>query len=243
MDSDRADLGRVQDFFASRLEASSEVLEFLRFRNVSLAEARFWGLGWCAGGLSDRFDRAFLLRCGLIEPGGDDRLEGRLTFPERLPSGEVVGFCGRALDSRALKFLTSGGSPFYRRSELLWGLHVLPPPPWGLRQVILTEGPFDVMALRREYGPSTQAVAVGGCRVSVFQASLLRRFVGSGEVVLALDSDPSGCRGHDLFVRQHADKFSRVVEVFFPAGFSDPEEWVSAGPENRGILRFRERKS
>ena len=233
-------LSGLTDFYFQELDKSPEALEFLRFRGVGKAQINQWKLGfspWDAD-LTQHFDRHSLIRCGVLE-SDRDRLEGRIIFPERLPHGQVVGFCGRSLDPRATKYVTTRTTDYYRRSEHLFGLYRLETEEPG--QIMLCEGPFDAIAVLKEH-PAARVVSVGGSRVSDHQVALIRRYIGLGDVFLAFDRDDAGRRGVELFRRKHGFRFRRVTEVLLPAPFSDPAEWLQAESKDRGILRYREHK-
>ena len=236
---DSQTLSGLTEFYHRELKKSPEALEALRLRKVGRSEIDLWQIGFSPWDAELPFDRHSLLRCGVLEQGSD-RLEGRIIFPERLPSGQVVGFCGWSPDYRAMKYVTTKTTDLYRRSEMLFGLHLLSHEERS--KMMLCEGPFDAIAIWKEYGEDAKAVAVGGSKVSDHQAALIRRYIGLGDVFLAFDSDDAGRRGASLFRRRHAHKFRRVVEVLFPSLYSDPADWLSADSDKRGILRYREQK-
>ena len=236
---DQQTLNELTEFYHEQLQRAPAALEALRLRQVGPEEIDLWQIGYSPWGKDLPFDRHSLLRCGVLEQD-HDRLEGRIIFPDRLPGGQVVGYCGWSFDYRATKYVTTKTTDYYRRSELLFGLYLLSHE--DRSKIVLTEGPFDAVAIWKEYGEGARAVSVGGSKVSDHQVEMIRRYIGMGDVFLAFDSDDSGRRGADLFRRRHAHKFRRVVEVLFPIEYNDPAEWLQAESKDRGILRYREHK-
>jgi DNA primase len=147
-----------------------------------------------------------LLRAGLIvsRKDGDgyyDRFRGRLMFPILNPSGRVVGFGGRTLQSEeGPKYLNSPETPVYQKSLILYGLFQSKE---GIREencALIVEGYTDLMRLYQcglHHG-----VATSGTALTDGQVKLLYRYTQN--VILIFDGDSAGfdaaLRGVDVLV-------------------------------------------
>jgi DNA primase len=144
-------------------------------------------------------------RAGLIVKRSDgeghyDRFRGRLMFPIRDISGNVIAFGGRVMDDSLPKYLNSSETPLYSKSNTLYCLDMAKEQ--GRRQgyFIIVEGYLDAIACH-QYGVRN-AVATLGTALTEGHLRLMRRFVD--KLVLIFDPDPAGVkaslRGFDLFV-------------------------------------------
>ncbi|MDQ7011630.1 MAG: toprim domain-containing protein, partial [Mariprofundaceae bacterium] len=79
--------------------------------------------------------------------GYGDRFRGRLMFPIKDRRGKVVGFGGRILGEGEPKYLNSPETPYFRKSELLYGLSEHREHIRKHKQLIVVEGYMDVLAL------------------------------------------------------------------------------------------------
>ena len=104
------------------------------------------------------------------------------------------GFGGDRDGKEAPKYLNSAESPIFRKSEMLYGLHLARPEARRRAQLLVVEGYMDVIALHA--AGVTHAVASLGTMVSEGQLRLAAA-QGSAravpcEVVLSLDGDAAG---------------------------------------------------
>jgi DNA primase len=141
-----------------------------------------------AGGLSGRGSR------GLY-----DRFRGRLVWPIRDITGDVVGFGARRLfddDRIEAKYLNTAESPIYRKATVLYGLDLAKKAIARDRQAVVVEGYTDVMACHLA-GVET-AIATCGTAFGSDHITVLRRImrdeaeVTPAEVVFTFDGDAAG---------------------------------------------------
>ncbi len=165
-----------------------------------------------------------------------DRFRGRLMCPVVLPGGEVAGFSGRRLapssDERAgAKYINSPESPVYKKSKLLFGLHLARDSFRKKKRAVLVEGNFDVISLHQAGFEET--VAPLGTALTDQQVDSLRRL--ADKVVLMYDGDKAGRAAtlKALRVLVAADVDVRIVVL--PKG-EDPDTLV----KNIGADRFAE---
>jgi DNA primase len=141
-----------------------------------------------AGGLSGRGNR------GLY-----DKFRGRLVWPIRDITGDVVGFGARRLyddDRIEAKYLNTAESPIYRKATVLYGLDLAKKSIGRDRQAVIVEGYTDVMACHLA-GVDT-AIATCGTAFGSDHITVLRRImrdeaeVTPAEVIFTFDGDAAG---------------------------------------------------
>jgi DNA primase len=130
---------------------------------------------------------------GLILPrqGGSgyyDRFRNRLMIPIWDVSGKVIGFGGRALDPKEVKYLNSPETATYRKGTQLYGLNLAARAIRERKQAVVVEGYFDAIMLHAH--GFEHAVATLGTALTTDQARLLGRYTSS--VVLLFDPDAAG---------------------------------------------------
>jgi len=155
--------------------------------------------------LSRGFDRDTLKRFS-IKYSNTGRWKGMITVPIHDPSGLYMGIMARRLKhlDRGKYFIQSG----LKRSQILYNYHRINP----TNQIIVTEGPFDVLRLYQ--AGYTNAIALLGTQLSNFQLSLLVDCT----VLLMLDQDEAGQRAAE----QIQNKLKQVSSLTLPA--KDPAE-------------------
>ena len=174
---------------------------YLSGRGLSDDAVASFGLGYGPSGSDELvkrmealgFERAKLLEAGLATAPDDapvrDMFRGRLTFPIRNESGDLVGFGGRALDDAMPKYLNTPQSPVFDKSRLLYGLDKAREGISGDgRRVVVVEGYMDVIAAH-EAG-FRNVVASMGTALTPWQVELA--LARADTVVLALDADAAG---------------------------------------------------
>jgi DNA primase len=129
-----------------------------------------------------------------------DRFRGRIIFPIRDISGNVIAFGGRVMDDSLPKYLNSPETPLYSKSNVLYCLDMAKEAARKQKYFIIVEGYLDAIACH-QYG-ARNAVATLGTALTEGHLRLMRRFAQN--LVLIFDPDPAGVkaamRGLDLFV-------------------------------------------
>ena len=81
-----------------------------------------------------------------------DRFRNRLIFPIRDARGRCIGFGGRVIRSEDQpKYLNSPETPYYRKSQVLYGLYEGLETIRRSRELIFVEGYLDVIRMH-QYG-------------------------------------------------------------------------------------------
>lgn len=196
-------LGRSPDAQAGR--------QFVQDRGFTQDAAERFGMGFAprsgdalATHLAAKgFSADELVTAGLVgrnDRGLYDRFRGRLLWPIREMTGEIVGFGARRIfddDRIEAKYLNTSESPIYKKSQVLYGIDLARRAISGESRAVVVEGYTDVMACH-EAGVTT-AVATCGTAFGEGHARVLRRLMLDhdafrGEVVFTFDGDEAGQR-------------------------------------------------
>ena len=200
------------EFFSERLrsQAAAGARGFLSERGFELADADRFGLGYAPAewetltrhlrgrGYSD----AELLTAGLASQGRRgpvDRFRGRLVWPIRDLSGDVIAFGARKLNPAedGPKYLNTPETPLFKKSSVLYGADLAKRDIAHRRQAVIVEGYTDVMACH--LAGVTTAVATSGTSFGDGHIKILRRLLMDasefrGEVIFTFDGDEAGQR-------------------------------------------------
>ncbi|GAA5009493.1 DNA primase [Actinopolymorpha pittospori] len=201
-------------FYAEQLHTAGDAAAgrtFLAERGFDRAAAETFGVGFAPRGgsalLSHLRGRGFsddeLVTAGLAASsarGRYDRFRGRLVWPIRELSGDVVGFGARRLfddDRIDAKYLNTPESPIYHKSQVLYGVDLARREIARRSQAVVVEGYTDVMAAHLSGVPT--AVATCGTAFGEDHARVLRRLLLDqdefrGEVIFTFDGDEAGQR-------------------------------------------------
>jgi DNA primase len=217
----------ANDFYIERLRAgdAAAAREFLTSRGFDLEQASRFGIGYApnawealTGHLRGRgFTDAELLAGGLAKQGKRgpmDQFRGRLIWPIRDLTGDVIAFGARKLDPNdtAPKYLNTPATSLFNKSSVLYGADLARREISQQRRVVIVEGYTDVMACHLAGVPT--AVATSGTSFGEGHVRILRRLLMDasefrGEVIFTFDGDAAGQRGalrafglEDKFVTQ-----------------------------------------
>ena len=202
------------DFYVGQLVDSPDAVlarRFLDERGFDKDAADTFGVGFAPQGgdgllrhlRQKGFSDQELITAGLVAQSGRgpyDRFRGRLLWPIRDVSGEVLGFGARRLfddDRVQAKYLNTPETPIYKKSQVLYGVDLARREIARRSQAVVVEGYTDVMACHLA-GVGT-AVATCGTSFGEDHARLLRRLLLDhdefrGEVIFTFDGDEAGQR-------------------------------------------------
>jgi DNA primase len=200
------------EYYAERLHspAAAPGREFLTERGFTLADAERFGVGYAPAEWealtrhlrSRGFTEQELLTGGLASQGrrgAMDRFRGRLMWPIRDLTGDVIAFGARKLnpDEDGPKYLNTPETPLFRKSTVLYGADLAKREIAARRQAVIVEGYTDVMACHLA-GVGT-AVATSGTSFGDGHIKILRRLLMDadqfrGEVIFTFDGDAAGQR-------------------------------------------------
>ncbi|HEY3648624.1 MAG TPA: DNA primase, partial [Streptosporangiaceae bacterium] len=200
------------DFYAERLGGSdaAPARAFLAERGFELADVQRFGVGYSPKAWEDLtrhlrgrgFTDSELITAGLSREGNRgtrDRFRGRLMWPIRDLSGDVIAFGARKLDAEddGPKYLNTPETSLFRKSTVLYGADLAKREIAQRRQAVIVEGYTDVMACHLAGVPT--AVATCGTSFGEDHIKVLRRLImdtegAAGEVVFTFDGDAAGQR-------------------------------------------------
>nr|WP_278459688.1 DNA primase [Thermobifida fusca]PZN60719.1 MAG: DNA primase [Thermobifida fusca] len=217
------------EFYAEQL-LSPEAQAGRRFlveRGFTRADAEHFGVGYAPASwnalLSHLRAKGFtdqeIVLAGLASQGRRgpyDRFRGRLVWPVRDLSGDVVGFGARKLDPEDTgpKYLNTPETPLFKKSSLLYGLDLAKKEIARQRQAVIVEGYTDVMACH--LAGVTTAVATCGTSFGEEHLKILRRLLlgrseFGGEVIFTFDGDQAG---RNAALRAFAEEHGFASETF-----------------------------
>ncbi|MBN6052956.1 DNA primase, partial [Nonomuraea sp. RK-328] len=160
-----------------------------------------------------------LIKGGLVREGRRgpiDRFRGRLVWPIRDATGDVIGFGARKLldSDDGPKYLNTPDSPLYKKSQVLYGIDLAKREISKRSQAVIVEGYTDVMACHLAGVPT--AVATCGTSFGEEHIKVLRRFLLDqaefrGEVIFTFDGDAAGQKAA---LRAFADEQKFVTQTY-----------------------------
>ena len=200
------------EFFSERLRApdAATARAFLAERGFELADAERFGVGYAPAEwealtrhlIGRGFTQQELLLGGLASEGRRgpvDRFRGRLVWPIRDVTGDVVAFGARKLAAGGdgPKYLNTPETPLFKKSSVLYGADLAKREIAQRRQAVIVEGYTDVMACHLAGVPT--AVATCGTSFGEGHIKIVRRLLMDanefrGEVIFTFDGDAAGQR-------------------------------------------------
>ncbi len=227
-----ASLARLVEHWHQHLvlsPAAAQARAYLQSRGVTsdeISEHRL-GLAYARSLAEVGIDHDTATNLGLLSERGTLLVRGRLVFPLCDARGTILGVSGRALaDDTKPKYINSAESAYYRKRRVLFGLPSAKSAIVKADRVVVCEGNFDVLALRR--AGVVETVATCGTALTSDHLRLLRGFTRN--IILAYDADPGGHGAMARLVRteQESDVSFSVAE--FPQG-DDPASFVASAKD------------
>ncbi len=223
-------------FFHEQLSTPGgrHALEYYRSRGYSDRTIRRFGLGYAPDSFhalldhlrSKGFHDEELLLAWLARRSQKghlyDSFRNRVIIPIIDVRGNVIAFGGRVLDDSKPKYLNTGDTPVFKKTNNLFALNIAKDTG---RRLILCEGYMDVIALHQ--AGFTNAVAALGTSFTADHANLIARY--ADEVVLIFDADDAGAKGaaRAISLLRQTGVAIRVVRI--PDG-KDPDEFLRHHP-------------
>jgi DNA primase len=221
--------------------------DFLKSRGFDKAAAEMFGVGFAPKGwnnLTDHlksigFTEEELITASLSskgERGLYDKFRGRLIWPIRDTSNQVIGFGARKLfdDDQGPKYLNTSESPVYHKSAVLYGIDLAKKEISKSQKVVVVEGYTDVMACH--LAGVTTAVATCGTAFGDEHIRILNRMLSANvdnpaEVIFTFDPDEAGQKAA-MRAFADADKFhANSFIAVGPDGLDPSDLRVQKGDE------------
>ncbi len=220
-------------FYRAFTERANKGYAYMKRRGISPAVLKKFGIGYADEQWDSLFrylqsqgvDKKIILELGLAsESRGKcyDKFRDRVIFPIINTAGKVIGFGGRAIDSRDNpKYLNSPESRIFQKKNNLYGLNISRQSAGKAGYIILVEGYMDVIAL---YQSGVENVAASlGTALTENQAKLIKRY--TKDVVLSYDADGAGraaaLRGIEILKSEDCK-----VKVLHVDDGKDPDEYI-----------------
>ena len=182
-------------------DAAQNAREYLSGRNLGGDIPRNWMLGFAPGrnrlvshlsslgySAEEMIEANVALRA---QNGLRDRFFDRVMFPIADIRGEVIAFGGRILGSGEPKYLNTGDTPIFHKSEVLYGLDKAKASMASSGDAIICEGYTDVIALHEAH--FTNAVATLGTSLTRQHIRILSHHAKS-RIIYLFDGDEAGQR-------------------------------------------------
>ncbi len=177
------------------------------------------------------------LEIGIIKKGKKgglyDTFRNRITFPIWDQRSQVVGFGSRAITDRQMpKYLNSGESLIFKKSFLLYGSNLAKNNVHDSKNIILTEGYMDTIALHQFNFKN--AVAIMGIALSDAKAKQISNL--ASEIYLCLDNDQAGFLASKRVNQTllHNGKIAKIIDL---SPHKDPDEFLI----KEGRIEFQKR--
>ncbi|HET6359590.1 DNA primase [Streptomyces sp. NBC_00879] len=227
-------------FYIEQLENGPEAetgRKFLAERGFDQAAAQHFSVGYSPQGWDHltRFLRGKgfsdkeLILSGLSQDGRRgpiDRFRGRLMWPIRDISGDVVGFGARKLyeSDNGPKYLNTPETGIYKKSQMLYGIDLAKKEIAKTSRAVVVEGYTDVMACH--LAGVTTAIATCGTAFGGDHIKILRRLLmdnATAEVIFTFDGDAAGQKAA-LRAFEDDQKFAAETSIAITPGGMDPCE-------------------
>jgi DNA primase len=228
-------------FFHSYMlsEEGKKGLDYFLSRGLSKKTINHFGLGYAPGDWHSLINHLKklgysyedMVLAGVAkrsEKGFYDMFRGRVMTPIIDIRGNVIAFGGRVLDDSKPKYINTGETLVYKKTNELFAMNYAKDS--NTNALILCEGYMDVIAMHQ--AGFTNAVAGCGTALTNEQVKVISRY--ADEVILCYDNDGPGRtalnRAIELFRNTN-------LKVRIPAltGGKDPDEIL----KNQGIDRFK----
>ncbi len=229
--------------------AGAPVREYLSSRGLGEEIAKEFRLGLSPGqGLAAKarekgFTAEELSAAGLTQRRGADYFPPRLMFPLADARGRVIGFQARKLrddDPLKGKYVNSPESELFKKSNVLYGLHLARPAIAKQDRAVVVEGNTDVIALRQA-GFEPVVAAMGTALTEQHLRELVRL---TKRLYLCFDADTAG---EDATLRGMERAYALGFEiriVLLPQGQDPadaPQGFEARLAQAEGYLHYRVR--
>ncbi|MBQ9414490.1 MAG: DNA primase [Clostridia bacterium] len=214
--------------------AGKEGLDYYHSRGYTDRTIKHFGLGFAPNGFHALLDhlrkKGFhdeeLLSAGLCRRSQKGHLYDFFRYRVIVPiidvRGNVIAFGGRVLDDSKPKYLNTGDTPVFKKTNNLFALNFAKE---GERTLILCEGYMDVIAMHQ--AGFTNTVAALGTSFTEDHARLMARY--ADDVFLLFDSDAAGQQGLARAVDKLRTTGLRTRVVRIPDG-KDADEYLRKHP-------------
>lgn len=187
---------------------------------------------------SKNYSDELLIRSGLVNESEyelHDVYRNRIMFPLYDLNGNVIGFNGRVYNGeKENKYVNSKETDIFKKRELLYNYHRAKDECRKLKEVIIMEGPMDV--IRSYQAGIKNCVAALGTAFSKDQAMLIRKL--SSNVVLCFDGDDAGLKATKGAIVE-LGKLGITPRIVRLEDNSDPDEYILKNGKDKFINKIK----
>ncbi|MEN9749747.1 MAG: hypothetical protein RL149_825 [Actinomycetota bacterium] len=221
------------DFYRSKLmtDGAEAGRDFLKGRGFDKAAADHFSIGFAPKAWAELYNHLKtlgftddeLIAAALVTKGDKgiyDKFRGRLIWPIKDSTSQVIGFGARKLfdDDNGPKYLNSSDTLVYHKSQVLYGIDLAKKDISKQQQVVVVEGYTDVMACH--LAGVTTAVATCGTAFGDEHIRILNRMLSSeidspAEVIFTFDPDAAGQKAA---MRAYNDSSKFNAQTFVAVG-------------------------
>lgn len=233
-------------YYSSQLMTDDAIpgRDFLKGRGFDKSAAEIFGVGFAPKGWSNLTDHLKtlgftieeLVTAGLAtksDRGAYDKFRGRLIWPIRDTTGQVIGFGARKLfdDDQGPKYLNTSDTLVYHKSSVLYGIDLAKREISKQQQVVVVEGYTDVMACH--LAGITTAVATCGTAFGDDHIRIINRLLSAekdtpAQVIFTFDPDAAGQKA--------------AMRAFNDSHKFSAQTFVAVGPEGLDPCDLRSQK-
>ena len=167
-----------------------------------------------------------LVASGVVIPrssgqGFIDKFRGRIIFPLTAIDGKIVGFTGRTIFNKDPKYLNTGETLVFQKSNILYALDKAKV---AIKKegCVVVEGQMDVISAHQ--AGITNVIAFSGTAVTGNQLKILSRY--TKDITFCFDSDSAGeSASRRAFELAEKEGFNINV-VTIPKGYKDLDELI-----------------
>lgn len=161
-----------------------------------------------------------------------DFFHGRLLVTLADFSGRPVSYSARHLfekDSRA-KWVNGKASPVFQKKATLFNLHNAKKSARLEKKIILTEGPFDALAIASS-GIENVCASCGTAFTDGHLKSAMQLVGENGQLIFAFDGDEAGEEAARKVFLNFPEAHSMIMIAMFPEGKDPGDVYQEGGPE------------
>lgn len=238
-------LQRAVSFYGNQLKTTTDVLAYLTQRGLSAEIIQMFSLGWAPDSYQalravfrEQYTDPSLQAVGLVmkhPKGFYDRFRGRVIFPIRSLSGQIIGLGGRISNgNKQPKYLNSPETILFQKGQQLYGFYENAAFIRKEKSVIVVEGYMDLLLLC-QFGIRHVVASLGTACTTTHMEILFR---ATETIYYCFDGDEAGNRAAARVAENALFRLSDKNRIYFcslPPG-EDPDSYVRL----YGADRFRE---
>jgi DNA primase len=218
------DINRIAlNFFKKHLKNNKPVLDYLFNRGLKEKTIDIFDLGYAPRGSHLRdylftlgFSLEDLKKAGLLNEKEEDKFQGRIIIPLIDHNKKLIGFTGRIFPESDYgpKYLNSPETILFKKSKFIYGLVYALEELNKEKELIITEGQFDVM-LAYQYSVKNIA-AISGTSITLDHINIIKKYTQN--IALAFDNDEAGFKAELKAALLAFSKNINVYKIVFQEG-------------------------